>query len=84
MRGRTRRRTKGMEELLGRFLLARFQFRLQALDRLSFPEYKGSTLRGDFGYAFKIAVCALKNSSGSDDGPSNRMTCCKTSAIAVS
>jgi len=61
MRGRTRRRTKGMEDPLGRFLFARFQFHLQALDRLSLPEYKGSTLRGGFGYAFKKVVCALKN-----------------------
>jgi hypothetical protein len=38
-----------------------FEFHLQARDPLVLPAYKGSTLRGGFGYAFKKVVCALRN-----------------------
>lgn len=38
-----------------------FQFILMARDPLVLPAYKGSTLRGGFGYAFKRVVCALRN-----------------------
>ncbi|MBI4768705.1 MAG: CRISPR system precrRNA processing endoribonuclease RAMP protein Cas6 [Deltaproteobacteria bacterium] len=38
-----------------------FEFILKARDPLVLPAYKGSTLRGGFGYAFKRVVCALKN-----------------------
>ncbi len=38
-----------------------FEFTLKARDPLVLPAYKGSTLRGGFGYAFKRVVCALKN-----------------------
>jgi len=38
-----------------------FEFNLKARDPLVLPAYKGSTLRGGFGYAFKKVVCALKN-----------------------
>lgn len=40
---------------------APFDFRIEALDPLFLPAYKGSTLRGGFGHAFKKVVCALKN-----------------------
>ena len=49
-----------MDAPLGHFKFAQFQFLLQATDRLYLPEYKGSALRGGFGYAFKKVVCALK------------------------
>jgi CRISPR-associated endoribonuclease Cas6 len=38
-----------------------FQFRLTALEPLILPSYKGSTLRGGFGHAFKRVVCAIRN-----------------------
>ena len=43
------------------FRIARFSFELEALDTISLPPYKGSTLRGGFGHAFKKTVCALKS-----------------------
>jgi hypothetical protein len=36
---------------------ARFRFVMEALEPLSLPPYKGSTLRGAFGVAFKEAAC---------------------------
>lgn len=50
-----------MESPLGHFKFAQFHFCLKAIDRLNLPEYKGSTLRGGFGYAFKKVVCALRS-----------------------
>jgi len=46
-----------MEHPLSHFRLAEFQFVLKALDHLHLPPYKGSTLRGGFGHAFKKVVC---------------------------
>ncbi len=40
---------------------AQFGFRLTANEPLVLPAYKGSTLRGGFGHAFKRVVCAVKN-----------------------
>ncbi len=37
--------------------LARFRFDLEVIDALTLPAYKGATLRGGFGYAFKKMVC---------------------------
>jgi len=45
---------------------ASFQFNLKALEPLILPSYKGSTLRGGFGCAFKRVVCALKSKECSD------------------
>jgi len=41
------------------FTLSRFVFQIKALDALQLPSYKGSTLRGAFGHAFKRVVCTL-------------------------
>lgn len=49
-----------MENSLGHFQFARFQFLLKALDSLHLPVYKGSTLRGGFGHAFKKIVCVKR------------------------
>jgi hypothetical protein len=38
----------------------RYTFHLTARDRLKLSEYKGSTLRGGFGHAFKHVVCTFK------------------------
>ena len=38
-----------------------FSFNVKALEPIILPPYKGSTLRGGFGYAFKRLVCALKD-----------------------
>jgi hypothetical protein len=49
-----------MEVVINHFKLAQFQFFLKAQDRIRLPAYKGSTLRGGFGYAFKKIVCVNK------------------------
>jgi len=46
-----------MRSPFSNFKLAQFQFFLKSLDSLYLPEYKGSTLRGAFGHAFKKVVC---------------------------
>jgi len=38
---------------------AKFRFTLEALETLFLPEYKGSTLRGGFGHAFRKLVCTM-------------------------
>ncbi len=40
---------------------AYFSFNLKVLESLILPSYKGSTLRGGFGYAFKKVVCVIKD-----------------------
>jgi hypothetical protein len=40
---------------------ASFDFHIRALEPLILPVYKGSTLRGGFGHAFKRVVCAIKD-----------------------
>ena len=43
-----------------KFTIARFQFNLSPLEEIRLPLYKGSTLRGGFGHAFKRVVCIQK------------------------
>ena len=50
-----------MDTSLNNFNLAEFQFILMALDGISLPVYKGSTLRGGFGVAFKRIVCVNRD-----------------------
>jgi hypothetical protein len=38
---------------------AKYRFIIRTRERLILPEYKGSTFRGGFGYAFKRVVCLL-------------------------
>jgi CRISPR-associated endoribonuclease Cas6 len=40
--------------------VGRFQFILKATEPISLPPYKGSTLRGGFGTAFRRVVCVMK------------------------
>ncbi len=40
---------------------APFSFKITPKEPLILPAYKGSTLRGGFGYAFKRVVCAIKD-----------------------
>lgn len=47
-------------DLFSRFIFARFQFILKTLDCINLPAYKGSTLRGAFGHAFKKVVCVRR------------------------
>lgn len=49
-------RLRGASSALA-FSLARFKFTLRPAVGLSLPPYKGATLRGGFGYAFKDLVC---------------------------
>lgn len=44
----------------------RFTFFLKASEPLILPSYKGSTLRGGFGHAFRKVVCALKQKECND------------------
>jgi len=55
-----------VESPLQNFRFAQFKFTIKALDCLNLPEYKGSALRGGFGYAFKKVVCALKTKECSE------------------
>ncbi len=48
------------------FKYAAFTFFLEAGDVLILPSYKGATLRGGFGNAFKRVVCALKKTDCAD------------------
>ena len=47
-----------LDELV-KLRFARFRFHLRAQTVLHLPPYKGSTLRGGFGIAFKEAVCVM-------------------------
>jgi hypothetical protein len=40
---------------------ARFDFHIQAQEPIILPPYKGSTLRGGFGFAFRRVVCLSKD-----------------------
>ncbi|MBL7183274.1 MAG: CRISPR system precrRNA processing endoribonuclease RAMP protein Cas6 [Anaerolineae bacterium] len=46
--------------MLDKLRIAKYRFRLQAVERLGLPRYKGSTLRGGFGAVFKRTVCFQK------------------------
>ena len=48
------------------FTFAQFQFELETVEPLQLPAYKGSTLRGAFGHAFKKVVCALRTKTCGD------------------
>ena len=43
-----------------------FNFKLTAKEPIILPAYKGSTLRGGFGYAFKRVVCAIRDKECAD------------------
>jgi len=45
--------------LLSRFVFARFQFLLRALEPIRLPAYKGSTLRGGFGHSFFSPILSI-------------------------
>jgi CRISPR-associated endoribonuclease Cas6 len=45
---------------------ASFSFNLKASEPIILPPYKGSTLRGGFGYAFKRVVCAIRDRECTD------------------
>jgi hypothetical protein len=44
----------------------RYLFSLTAIDTLKLPEYKGSTLRGGFGHAFRKVVCTFRGKECDD------------------
>ena len=47
--------------MLKAFSFSNFKFYLIAQEKILLPDYAGSTLRGGFGYAFKRAVCLIKD-----------------------
>ena len=40
---------------------AQFKFTIEAVEKLQLPDYKGSALRGGFGYAFRKATCLTRD-----------------------
>jgi len=46
--------------MLEKLKIAKYRFTLYPIERLQLPTYKGSTLRGGFGSAFKRMACSLK------------------------
>jgi hypothetical protein len=50
-----------VESLLSHFKFGQFEFVLRTLDNIRLPAYKGSTIRGGFGHAFKKVVCVNKD-----------------------
>jgi hypothetical protein len=50
-----------VESILSHFRFGQFEFVLRTLDNIRLPTYKGSTLRGGFGHAFKKVVCVNKD-----------------------
>lgn len=50
-----------MIDELRKIRYARFRMEMVAVDRLKLPPYKGSTLRGAFGHAFKKLVCVKRD-----------------------
>lgn len=50
-----------MLDELRKIRYARFRLDMVAIDRLRLPPYKGSTLRGAFGHAFKKLVCVKRD-----------------------
>ena len=46
--------------MLEKFAFSQFCFEMSAVNDLRLPAYKGSTLRGAFGHAFKRVVCTLR------------------------
>lgn len=52
--------------MLNQFTFSQFLFELETVEPLELPAYKGSTLRGAFGHAFKKVVCALRTRTCAD------------------
>ena len=52
---------RDMLDELRKIRYARFRLEMVAIDRLRLPPYKGSTLRGAFGHAFKKLVCVKRD-----------------------
>lgn len=52
--------------MLTGFSARRHLFSLTATDTLNLPEYKGSTLRGGFGHAFRKVVCTFRGKQCDD------------------
>lgn len=47
--------------MLEKLRVARFRFEMVALERATLPKFKGSTLRGGFGYTFKSIACQYQD-----------------------
>jgi len=47
----------------GKLRIARYSFTCKAREGIKLPPYKGSALRGGFGYAFRKVVCPMKGIS---------------------
>ena len=52
--------------MLDKFAFSQFTFEMSAVENLQLPAYKGSTLRGAFGHAFKRVVCTLRKTDCND------------------
>ena len=56
---------------MSEFEIAKFDFRIEAVETLRLPPYKGSTFRGAFGHAFR-RVCCSERRKTCDDCPLRR------------
>ena len=54
------------EVAMHRFIFSKFTFLIKAEGALHLPPYKGSTIRGGFGHAFRRIVCVFKNKECND------------------
>lgn len=52
---------KHREVAMHRFTFSKFTFLIKGESALHLPAYKGSTIRGGFGHAFRRIVCVFKN-----------------------
>ncbi|MCR4289095.1 MAG: CRISPR system precrRNA processing endoribonuclease RAMP protein Cas6 [Candidatus Scalindua sp.] len=59
-------KTESIQCVPQKLTISRFQFNLLPLEEIHLPLYKGSTLRGGFGHAFKRVVCIQKGKQCND------------------
>lgn len=64
--GEIRLKIESIQCVPQKLTISRFQFNLLPLEEIHLPIYKGSTLRGGFGHAFKRVVCIQKGKQCND------------------
>jgi len=61
--------------MLDKLKIARYRFVLEPIESMSLPPYKGATLRGSFGQAFKRMACSRPRPGGTCKGCPERDHC---------
>ncbi len=59
-------KAKSIQCVPQKLTISKFQFNLSPLEEIHLPVYKGSTLRGGFGHAFKRVVCIQRGKECGD------------------